>query len=362
MNVVIEQRPERLPFATACRALGLNRGSVYARSKRSAQGEDQAEHCKRRSRVSALQPRALSAQERQVVIDIMQSDEHVDQPPAQVYHKLLQEKQYYCSIRTMHRIMGSLGQNGERRNQRPAQQHPQPRLLATRPNEVWTWDITKLPLTRRGVYLSLYVVLDLFSRFVLAWMVSRKENSALATQLIEQAHARYGIQPGELTLHQDRGSPMIAHGYLDVMKELSITCSHSRPRVSNDNAFSESQFKTQKYQPDYPDRFNSVAHASQWCEEYFDWYNFSHHHSGLAGFTPEQVFTARYLDVAKQKQQALDAMYERYPERFVKGRPHVVMPPLSVAINPVVPDENGNVVEERVNFPTLAAAGYQKVC
>lgn len=362
MSIVLEQRPERLPFATACRALGLNRGSMYARRKRADQGTEQCTQIERRSRANTVQPRALSEQERQVVSGILQSDEHVDQPPAQIYHKLLQEQRYYCSISTMHRIMNSLGQGGERRNQRPAQYHEQPRLLATRPNEVWTWDITKLPLVRRGIYLSLYVVLDLFSRFVVAWMVSRKENSALATQLIEQAYARYGIKPGELTLHQDRGSPMIAHGYLDVMKELSITCSHSRPRVSNDNAFSESQFKTQKYQPDYPGRFNSVTHASQWCEDYFDWYNFSHHHSGLAGFTPEQVFTGRYLDVAKQKQRALDAMFEQYPERFVKGRPVVAMPPASVAINPVVPDENGNIIDDRVNFPTLAAAGYQKAC
>lgn len=193
-------------------------------------------------------------------------------------------------------------------------------------------------------------------------MVSRRENSALATQLVEQAQARCGIQPIELTLHQDCGAPIIAHGYLDVMKELSITCSHNRPRVSNDNAFSESQFKTQKSQPDYPGRFHSFAHASQWCEEYFDWYSFRHHHSGIAGFTPEQVFTARYLDVAKQKQLTFDAIYERCPELFVKGRPHVVMPPLSDATNPVIPYENGNVVEERINVPTLAAAGYRKVC
>ena len=169
--------------------------------------------------------------------------------------------------------------------------------------------LTKLPLVRRGVYLSLYVVLDLYSRFVVAWMVSRKENSALASQLMAEATARYRITPGQLTIHQDRGSPMIAHGYLDQMKEMDVTCSHSRPRVSNDNAFSESQFKTQKYQPDYPGRFDSVVHARGWCEDYFDWYNFKHHHSGLAGFTPEQVFTGRYQKVAIDKQQALDARY-----------------------------------------------------
>lgn len=357
MNTVLEQRPQRVPFAVACRALGLNRGSVYARSKR-AENPQPARSC----RAHAVQPRALSTQERQRVIGIMQSAEYCDQPPAQIYQSLLEKQQYHCSIRTMHRIMHSLKQNGDRRDQRPAQHHAQPRLLAVRPNEVWTWDITKLPLTRRAIYLSLYVVLDLFSRFVVAWMVSRKENSALATQLMEEAAARYGIAPGQLTLHQDRGSPMIAHGYLGIMKELDITCSHSRPRVSNDNAFSESQFKTQKYQPDYPGRFHSIAHATTWCEQYFDWYNFDHHHSGLAGFTAEQVFTGRHVEVAKQKQRTLDAGYARNPERFVRGRPKVAMPPTSVAINPIVPDENGLVIDGRVNFPTLPAAGYQNAC
>lgn len=354
MKLVLEHRPERLPLATACRTLSLNRSSVYARRRRAL--DDQS--ARRRCRTHTVQPRALSEPEREAVIELMQSEQYCDQPPVQVYQSLLEQQRYLCSISTMHRLLRSRKQNGERRNQRPAQHHAIPRLLATRPHEVWTWDISKLPLTRRGVYLSLYVVLDLFSRFVVAWMVSRKENSALATQLMEEASARYGIGPGQLTLHQDRGSPMIAHGYLDVMKELSITCSHSRPRVSNDNAFSESQFKTQKYQPDYPGRFDNVAHTRKWCEEYFDWYNFKHHHSGLAGFTPEQVFTGRYVEVARLKQQALDASYERNPERFVRGRPTVAMPPESVSINPVVPDENG-IVDDRVNFPTLTAAGYR---
>lgn len=154
----------------------------------------------------------------------------------------------------------------------------------------------------------------------------------------------------------------LAHGYLDLMKELNITCTHSRPRVSNDNAFSESQFKTQKYQPDYPGRFNSIAHARDWCEEYFGWYNVKHHHSGLAGFTPEQVFTGRYHEVAKRKQQALDARYAHNPERFVRGRPKVTMPPESVAINPILPNEEEIIIGDRVNFPTLSAAGYRKVC
>ena len=165
-------------------------------------------------------------------------------------------------------------------------------------NEVWTWDCSKLPTRARSVYLTLYVVLDLFSRFVLAWMVSGKENSALAQQLMAEATARYRIAPGQLTIHQDRGAPMTAHRYIDVLSEMDVVLSHSRPRVSNDNAFSEAQFKTQKYQPDYPGRFDHAAHARSWCGTYFDWYNFEHHHSGLAGYTPEQVFTGRHREVA----------------------------------------------------------------
>ncbi len=355
MNTVIEQRPDRLPMSIACAALGLNRSSMYGRRKR-------AEHNQppRRSRKESVQPRALSEHECEHVIETLHSAPYCDQPPAEVYQRLLEQDQYLCSVSTMHRLLRKQGESGERRVQRPAQHNAIPRLLAVAPNDVWSWDITKLPLMRRGIYLSLYVVLDLFSRFAVAWMISKKENSALAEQLMNEAVTRYGIAPGQLTLHQDRGSAMIAHGYLESMKELDVTCSHSRPRVSNDNAFSESQFKTQKYQPDYPGRFDSVAHARGWCEDYFDWYNFKHHHSGLAGFTPEQVFTGRYREVAIDKQQALDERYALNPERFVKGRPIVSLPPESVAINPIVQSEDGNVIGDRVNFPTLTAAGYVK--
>ncbi len=355
MNALTEDRPARVSVTRACEVLGLNRSTMYARRQRANHDEPP-----RLSRKESVQPRALSEQERTTVVDVLHSEQHCDQPPAEVYQRLLEQDQYLCSVRTMHRILQKLGESGDRRPQRSPQHHAVPRLLATRPNEVWTWDITKLPLLRRGIYLSLYVVLDLFSRFVVAWMLSRKENSALAKQLMDEATARYGIEPGQLTLHQDRGSPMTAHGYLDLMRELDVTCSHSRPRVSNDNPFSESQFKTQKYPPDYPDRFNDISHVRRWCKSYFDWVNVEHHHSGLAGFTPEQVFTGRYQDVAKQKQRALDEHYQRNPERFVRGRPLVPMPPRTVAINPVVPTEEGAIVDTRVNFPTLTAAGYVK--
>ncbi len=354
MTTIMEHRPDRLPMSTACLALNLNRSSVYARLKRK-NNAIQAN----RSRKTSPQPRALSQQECQRVLETLNSSQYCDQPPAEVYQRLLEKEQYLCSVSTMHRLLREQGESGERRHQRPAQHHAIPRLKASAPNDVWTWDITKLPLIERSIYLSLYVVLDLFSRFVVAWMVSLKENSALAQQLMNEAVARYGIEQGQLTVHQDRGSPMTAHGYLDNMRELDVTCSHSRPRVSNDNPFSESQFKTQKYQPDYPGKFRSIVHARQWCEDYFHWYNAEHHHSGLAGFTPEQVFTGGYREVAEIKQSSLDKRFKLNPERFVLGHPKVKLPPDFVTINPISAQDEKNVAgSDKVNFPTLTAAGY----
>jgi putative transposase len=285
--------------------------------------------------------------------DTLNSDEFCNQPPAEVYQRLLERGIHLCSVSTMHRILRAHGETGERRDQRTARHHALPRLLAEAPNQVWTWDCSKLATRARGVYLTLYVVLDLFGRFVLAWMVSRKENSTLARQLMSEAALRYRIDPGQLTIHQDRGAPMIAHRYIDQMTELGIVLSHSRPRVSNDNPFSEAQFKTQKHQPDYPGRFENAAHARAWCGEYFDWYNFTHHHSGLAGLTPEQVFTGRYRQIAAEKQQALDARYQQTPERFTAGRPSVALPPSRVRINPITPEEVQAGATDTVNFPTL---------
>ncbi len=357
MKTVIEKRPDRLAMRTACLELGLNRSSVYSRQKRAGHKTTPS----KRSRKNSVQPRALSEKERARVMDTLHAEPYCDQAPAEVYQRLLEKNEYLCSVSTMHRLLRKRGENGERRAQRPAQHHAIPRLLAGSPNEVWTWDITKLPLIQGRIYLSLYVVLDLYSRFVVAWMISKKENSALSRQLINEATTRYGIVEGQLTLHQDRGSPMTAHGYLENMKELDITCSHSRPRVSNDNPFSESQFKTQKYQPDYPGRFNNIAQARQWCEDYFHWYNVKHHHSGLGGFTPEQVFTGQHHEVAKQKQGVLDKRFKLTPERFVKGRPCIKLPPTFVAINPIAIDEDTHSsAADHVNFPTLSAAGYVK--
>jgi putative transposase len=205
MNV-LHERPASLSLNSACEALCLNRSTVYAYQRR-AKNDTPPKRCRKTS----IQPKALTTQERKAVINTLNSDQFADQPPKEVYQRLLENGQYLCSVSTMYRLLRERGESGERRDQRPAQHHAIPRLLATQPNEVWTWDITKLPLVTRGVYLSLYVVLDLFSRYIVSWMLSHKENSALATQLMEETVARYNIAPGQLTLHQDRGSPMTAH-------------------------------------------------------------------------------------------------------------------------------------------------------
>lgn len=353
MTLAIEQRPTRLPLSVACKVLGLNRSSVYQR-QRGLVG-DKANRCRKNS----VQPRALSEQECRTISDTLHSEEYRNQPPAEVHERLLEKGEAPCSVSSMHRILRKRGENGDRRNQRPAQHHAIPRLKATGPNQVWTWDISKLSLTMQGVYLSLYALTDLFSRYTVGWMVSLKENSALAMQLMEESSVRYGIQPGQLTLHQDRGSPMTANGFLGAMRALDITCSHSRPRVSNDNPISESGFKTLKYQPDYPGKFLNPAHARQWCDDYYQWANFEHHHRGLNGYTPAQVFTGTFSQVAETKQAAMDARYALNPERFVKGRPMVKMPPTEVAINPISAEDIAEGVVDKVNFPTLHAAGYQ---
>jgi putative transposase len=350
---ILTQRPAGITLARACQVLGINRSSVYARRR---EGLSEAQRDANRSRKGCPQPRALTEAERQRARDVLYGEAYRDQPPEEIYNKLLEQGEYIGSVRTLYRLLAEDKATGERRNQRPAQNHAMPRLLAKAPNEVWTWDISKLPTTRKGPYLSLYVVMDLFSRYVLAWMVSRKENSTLAQQLMSEAVARYNVAYGSLTLHQDRGAPMIAHGYLDMLGELGVVCSHSRPRTSNDNPFSESQFKTLKYQPDYPGKFESVSQARQWCAEYFDWYNHHHHHSGLGGYTPEQVFTGRFQTIRVQRQAVLDAQYHDHPERFVKGAPVATCPPAEATINPVQPEELNDGESLVVNFPTLNAA------
>jgi putative transposase len=330
MSALIQSRDPLIPLQQTCAALGMPRATLYRHSKPKTSSAVIAK--RRRS------PRRLSDAERQGVLDVLHEPRFADQPPAQVFAKLLDEGRYLCSIRTMHRLLQERAESGERRVQRPKTHHPVPRLVADAPNVVWTWDITKLATWAKGVFLNLYVVLDLYSRFVVAWMVAGRENSALAKQLLAEAIARYGIEAGQLRVHQDRGAPMTARGFVDLLATLGVDPSHSRPRVSNDNAFSESQFKTLKYQPDFPGCFRDLEHARLWCGGFFGWYNDEHQHSGLALFTPADVFYGRVEQLIATRQAGLDAAYAAHPERFVNGAPTVRRPPAVVAINPLDPE------------------------
>lgn len=349
MTIILDERPATVPFAAACRTLGVSRSALHERRRKRNAGNT----APRTSRKTSAQPRALTPTESEGVIETLNSERFRDQPPQEVFNTLLEEGTHLCSVSTMHRLLRLARQNGERRNRREPQRHAVPRLEATAPNQVWTWDCSKIATFTPGIYLTLYVVLDLFSRYVLGWMMSTKENSALATQLMAEATARYRIAPGQLTIHQDRGAPMIAHRFIDQAIELGVMLSHSRPRVSNDNAMSEAQFATLKGQPDWPGRFENASTARAYHERYVDWYNNEHHHSGLAGFTPEQVFSGRFLEVANVKQQAMDERYRLTPERFVAGAPQVRMPPAKVVINPYTPEELEAGAIAVVNFPTL---------
>ena len=310
----------------ACEALGVSRATAYR-------------HLWPRARVEREprdpSPRRIPDSERQAILSVLDSKRFVDQPPREVYGALLSEGVYLCSVRTMYRLLEERGPVNERRNHREARRYAVPRLEATAPNQVWSWDISKLPSLERGVFLNLYVVLDLFSRFVVAWMVAQHENSALAKQLFAEAVSRHDVDAGSLVVHMDRGAPMTSHGFAELLGQLGVERSYSRPRVSNDNPFSESHFHTLKYQPDYPGRFDGPKHGRQWCSEFFDWYNHDHHHDGLALFTPADVFHGRVEAVARRREQALLGAYECHPERFINGAPQVRRPPKRVMINPV---------------------------
>jgi putative transposase len=329
MDIVEELDDPQIPIAQACAALGISRATLYRQTQPMMPASVP---------VRGPSPRRLSDLERQVVLDVLHSDEFVDQPPPEVYATLLSRGVYYASIRTMYRVLAASGESGERRAQRGPMTHAKPTLLATAPNQVWTWDITKLRGPLHGVFYCLYAILDLFSRMTVGWLLAERESAELAERLFAETVARHGIPPGSLTVHADRGSAMRSDGLAQLLGSLGVVRSFSRPHVSDDNAFSESQFKTLKYQPDYPERFSSLAHARAWCQEFFGWYNDHHQHSGLALFTPADVFYGRVEEVAARRQAALDDAYAQHPERFANGPPVVRRPPTSVAINPLSVD------------------------
>lgn len=327
--MLIEQRDPSVPLNAACNALVVSRATLY----RARHPHGPSHNVRQR----ASNPRRLDEGERQRVLDTMHLPEFANQPPAEVYATLLGRGVYFASIRTIYRILAAAGETAERRNQRAPQTYTKPSLTATAPNQVWTWDITKLATTRKGVFLMAYVIIDLFSRYVVGWMLAAKESKHLAAQLFAETIARHGVDPG-LVVHMDRGSAMKSDTLAQLLATLGASPSFSRPHVSDDNPYSEAHFKTMKYQPDYPGRFESELHGRAWLQTFFGWHNEEHHHSGLALFTPADVFFGRVASVAAVRQSALDAAYAAHPERFPNGPPLVALPPDAVHINPLDAD------------------------
>jgi putative transposase len=282
--------------------------------------------------------RALSGEECQQVLELLHSPRFVDASPSEVYATLLDEGLYLCSQRTMYRLLHSHDEVRERRRLRRHPQYSKPELLATGPNQVWSWDITKLRGPGRGEHYSLYVILDIFSRYVVGWLLADRESKTLAQRLIEETVAKQEIPAGQLILHADRGSAMTSNAVAQLLADLGVLKSHSRPHTSDDNPFSEAQFKTLKYHPLFPDHFAGKDDARQFCRTFFDWYNRQHRHSGLALLTPEQVHTGQSEIIVQQRAQTLNAAYRSHPHRF--GRPpQPQLPPTAAWINPPDPSQ-----------------------
>lgn len=322
MSAVLDVAPN-LGIAATCAAFGVARSAYY---------RERAPFCgPKRRRPSP--PRRLSDAERQEVLDVMHEPRFIDLAPAEIYATLLEEGRRLCSVRTMHRILAENEEARERRNQLRHPKYAAPELMAAAPNQLWSWDITKLLGPTKWTYYYLYVILDVFSRYVVGWMVAHRESAALAERLIEETCCRQGITRGQLTLHADRGTSMKSKAVAFLLADLGVTKTHSRPHVSDDNPFSEAQFKTLKYRPDFPQRFGSIQDARSHCQDFFSWYNDEHHHSGLAMLTPADVHHLLVADRIAQRQSVLDASYEAHPERFPNGRPLAQHPPKEAWIN-----------------------------
>jgi len=331
MEAVAQLAPV-LGLSAACRALDV---------PRCAPARDRARTRRRqfvgpmpRKAVRNSPPLALSAQERDALRDTLYSERFVDTAPAAVHATLLDEGRYLASVRTMYRLLATDGASRERRQQRVHPVYAKPELLAIAPNQVWSWDITKLKGPVKWSYFHLYVILDIFSRHVVGWMIAHRESAQLAEQLIAESVSRHEIAPGTLTLHADRGTSMRSKAVAELLSDLTITRSHSRPHVSDDNPFSEAQFKTLKYRPDFPERFGCIEDARAHCQSFFTWYNTVHRHSGVGFMTPQSVHYGLAHDLRLARQVSLDTAFAATPKRFKGCRPQPPELPTAAWINP----------------------------
>lgn len=330
MNACAELAPVT-GLAEACRILEIPRSSLYRLRQPAGESPKPA-------RDRPKPPRALSEAEKESVRSVLNSERFQDQTPREVYATLLDEGTYLCHWRTMYRILDEHKEVRERRNQLRHPVYTKPELLATAPNQLWSWDITKLRGSVKLSYYYLYVMLDIFSRYVVGWMVAEQESAALAEELIATACFNQQIAPDQLTIHSDRGAPMTAKPIAVLMSDLGVTKSHSRPHVADDNPYSEAQFRTLKYCPTYPDRFGSLQDSRRWCRTFFNWYHQEHHHTALALLTPTDVHYGRTDERLAQRQVVLQQAFQAHPERFVQGEPTPAQLPNAVWINRPVPE------------------------
>jgi putative transposase len=312
-------------MARACRVLGVARATAYRHRLPGVASP---------ARPRRPPPLALSEQERSAVLGELHSERFADASPAQVYATLLDEGTYLASERTMYRLLTAAAEVRERRDQLRHPAYARPELLATGPNELWSWDITKLRGPAKWTWFYLYVILDVFSRYVPGWMVATRESAVLAARLIAETVEKEGIAPGQLTIHADRGTSMRSKPVALLLADLGVERTHSRPHVSNDNPFSESQFRTLKYRPTFPARFGSLEDARAFCRGFFPWYNTQHRHSGIGLLTPADVHHGRAAEVTAARAITLATAYEAHPERVVRRPPTPPALPTAVWINP----------------------------
>lgn len=309
MSAVLEHQGN-VPLKPLCEALGVCRATAQRRLLPPKEPS-----------VRPTPARALDAEERQDVVDVLSSDRFVDRAPAEVFNTLLEDGKYLCSERSMYRILKSRSAVQERRNQLRHPKHARPELVAAAPNEVWSWDITKLRTTVKWSYLHLYVLLDLYSRYVVGWMIAREESAGHAKLLIDETVRKQGVEPGSLIIHSDRGAPMVSKTLAQLYADLDVTRSLSRPRVSNDNPYSESHFKTAKYHPSYPNAFTDLDDGLAWGRRFFPWYNDEHKHGGIAYLTPADVFRGLAEQRLDERHRVLLEAYAAKPQRFPNGPP-----------------------------------------
>jgi putative transposase len=331
----VEQLAPIVGVVAACVTLAVARATFY-RQKRPAPQQPSVTIPKERPRNA----RRYSDEERGEILAVLNSEPFMDKSPEQIFAILAEQGKYVASARTMYRVLAENDQVGERRARRQHPVHAIPRVVARGPNQVWSWDITKLKGPQKGVYYMLYVVLDIFSRYVVGWMLAEKENASLAKRLLRETMSKYGIEPGQLTVHQDRGSPMRAQTTRDMLDDLGATRSYSRPRVSNDNPFSESHFGTLKQRPELPDRLGSLEHGRQVLRPILQWYNEEHHHSGLRLLTPAQVHYGQAEEVLARRHAVRMTAYDAHPERFINGPPQLEVLKSEVWINK--PDDDSS--------------------